>query len=91
MSRKKKEEVEVIETPIETNEDIVEETNEEKNIYIVKTKKGGPLNVRKESGGEILKTIENGTEIEVLEIIDGWCRLENGYVLEELVIKKETC
>lgn len=73
-TRKKKEEV------------VIEETKE---IYVVKTKMGGPLNVRKEPEGDIVTTIQNGFEIEVLEIADGWCRLKNGYVLEELVVKKE--
>ena len=46
------------------------------------------LNVRKSPNGEILRTIQNGTKVEVVEELDHWCKLVDGtYVMKRFLEK----
>ena len=46
------------------------------------------LNVRKSPNGEILRTIPNGTKVEVVEELDHWCKLVDGtYVMKRFLEK----
>lgn len=46
------------------------------------------LNVRKSPNGEILRTIMNGTKVEVVEELDHWCKLVDGtYVMKRFLEK----
>ena len=46
------------------------------------------LNVRKKPNGEVVKTIPNGTKVEVVEELDKWCKLIDGnYVMTEFLKK----
>lgn len=44
---------------------------------------GGRLNVRPEPSlnKPPVRILEDGTEVEVLEVNDGWCRVGDGYVM----------
>lgn len=46
------------------------------------------LNVRKSPNGEILRTIPNGTKVEVAEELNHWCKLIDGtYVMKRFLEK----
>ena len=46
------------------------------------------LNARKSPNGEILRTIQNGMKVEVVEELDHWCKLVDGtYVMKRFLEK----
>lgn len=46
------------------------------------------LRIRKEPSteGEIIGFMEPNESAEVLEVVDGWCKIDGGYIMESLVV-----
>lgn len=46
------------------------------------------LRIRKEPSteGEIIGFMEPNESAEVLEVVDGWCKIDDGYIMESLVV-----
>lgn len=79
--------VPINEEPIEKKEPVVEEVKEEK-VEEKETKKGvvtALLNVRKEPGGEVVKVLNEGEIVNILDEKDGWYKIDDGYVMAKFI------
>ena len=54
------------------------------------TVKGGPLNVRRcpKLTALVERVLKNGEDVEILETIEGWYRIDGGYIKAEYVERK---
>ena len=75
------------EEPIEKKEPVVEEVKEEK-VKENEVKHGvvtALLNVRKEPGGEVVKVLNEGEIVNILDAKDGWYKIDDGYVMAKFI------
>ena len=75
------------EESIEKKEPVVEEAKEKK-VEEKKVKHGvvtALLNVRKEPGGEVVKVLNEGEIVNILDEKDGWYKIDDGYVMAKFI------
>lgn len=46
---------------------------------------GGTLNIRSNPDGDIIGSLPNGEVVEILEEVDGWYKIDKGYVMAKFV------